>query len=254
MASTLREEYTSSVLTPIAQKRLIRDISHIYRNPLTDHGIYYKHSDSDMTVGYAMIIGPTDTPYENGIYLFKFKFPYNYPAIPPHVTYHTNNGYTRFHPNLYKNGKVCLSILNTWQGESWSSCQSISSVLLTISSILTKEALTHEPGISSTHQYTPIYEEIIKYENISSAICNIINCKSTSFSMMELFKSEIINHLTSKRDDIYSLAKRLITESQNNHGAKNYVLSINFYQHMKSKIDYASLLERLDELYESIEN
>jgi ubiquitin-conjugating enzyme E2 Z len=207
-----------------------------------------------MTIGYAMIVGPTETPYENGIYLFKFKFPYNYPAIPPHVTYHTNNGYTRFHPNLYKNGKVCLSILNTWQGESWSSCQSIRSVLLTISSILTKDALTHEPGISVHHQYTPVYEEIIKYENVSSAICNIINCKSTSFSMMELFKSEIINHLITKKDDIYKLTNTLLQEANDKHVALRYVLSINFYGHMKSTIDYDSLIERLDELYESIEN
>jgi hypothetical protein len=127
-------------------------------------------------------------------------------------------------------------------------------VLLTISSILTTNALTHESGISDTHQYTPVYEEIIKYENISSAICNIINCKSTSFSMMELFKSEIIEHLVNKKDDIYKLARRHLQESNDKHVALRYTLSINFYNHMKSTIDYDSLIERLDELYESIEN
>ena len=33
------------------------------------------------------------------------------------LTYLTNDGNTRFHPNLYRNGKVCLSVLNTWRGK-----------------------------------------------------------------------------------------------------------------------------------------
>ena len=35
----------------------------------------------------------------------------------------TGRGQVRFNPNLYKDGKVCLSLLGTWpgaQGEQWS--------------------------------------------------------------------------------------------------------------------------------------
>ena len=46
-------------------------------------------------------------------------YPTEYPFKPPKVTYKTNDGFTRFNPNLYKNGKVCISLLNTWQGEQW---------------------------------------------------------------------------------------------------------------------------------------
>ena len=84
-----------------------------------------------MLVGYALIIGPKDTPYAYGNFLFKFLFPYDYPHTPPKVTYHTNDGYTRFNPNLYKSGKVCISLLNTWKGEQWTGCQTIKSILLT---------------------------------------------------------------------------------------------------------------------------
>jgi ubiquitin-protein ligase len=31
----------------------------------------------------------------------------------------TGNGAVRFNPNLYNNGKVCLSLLGTWSGPSW---------------------------------------------------------------------------------------------------------------------------------------
>ena len=111
-------------------KRLIRDIVSLHKQPLIKQGIYYQHDDENMLVGYAMIIGPQDTPYEHGFFFFKFIFPDNYPLNPPKVVYMTNDGKTRFHPNLYRNGKTCLSILNTWKGESWTSCQTIRSILL----------------------------------------------------------------------------------------------------------------------------
>ena len=44
--------------------RLIEDIKEITKNPLENQGIYYKHDETNMLVGYAMIIGPDDTPYQ----------------------------------------------------------------------------------------------------------------------------------------------------------------------------------------------
>lgn len=57
----------------------------------------------------------------------RFQFPEDYPSVAPHIQFlTTNSGKTRFNPNLYADGKVCLSILGTWRGESgeqWSSVQ-----------------------------------------------------------------------------------------------------------------------------------
>ena len=111
--------------------RLDKDIKDIRKNPLSDNGVYYFHDEVDMLKGYAMIIGPVDTPYYGGFYFFEFDFPSNYPYSPPKLTYLTNNGTVRFNPNLYVGGKVCISILNTWHGDQWSSCQTITSILLT---------------------------------------------------------------------------------------------------------------------------
>ena len=94
-------------------KRLLLDVADIMKSPLTEQGIHYIHDEGDMYKGTAMIIGPGDTPYENGFYFFKFKFPKEYPYKPPTLTYCTNDGVTRFNPNLYRSGKVCVSILNT---------------------------------------------------------------------------------------------------------------------------------------------
>lgn len=55
------------------------------------------------------------------------QFPEDYPSSAPQIQFlTTNGGKTRFNPNLYADGKVCLSILGTWRGESgeqWSSVQ-----------------------------------------------------------------------------------------------------------------------------------
>ena len=61
---------------------------------------------------HALITGPFDTPYEGGLFHFVIRFPPNYPLVPPRVAFMTTSGGTvRFNPNLYRNGKVCLSIL-----------------------------------------------------------------------------------------------------------------------------------------------
>jgi ubiquitin-conjugating enzyme E2 Z len=157
-----------------ALRRIVSDIKELRKNPLTAHGIYYEHDETDMLKGRALIIGPADTPYEDGFYLFKFIFPANYPHVPPKVEFCTSDGLTRFNPNLYRSGKVCLSILNTWTGEQWSGCQTISSVLLAMCTILNAEPLLNEPGIMKTHRDYESYNEIIKYKNIEVAIFGML--------------------------------------------------------------------------------
>ena len=87
-----------------ALKRIAADVSDIIKNPLEDNGVYYKHDEDTIVDGYALIIGPSETPYSGGIYLFHFIFPNEYPHLPPKVIFCTGDGETRFNPNFYKNG------------------------------------------------------------------------------------------------------------------------------------------------------
>jgi ubiquitin-conjugating enzyme E2 Z len=132
-----------------AIKRIAKDVKYILINEvsLSSENIYYKHDEENVFKGYALIIGQKDTPYGYGYYFFEFDFPDNYPFAPPLVRYLTNDGSMRFNPNLYVSGKVCLSVLNTWSGESWTSCQSINSILFTLSTVLCENPLLNEPGI-----------------------------------------------------------------------------------------------------------
>ena len=112
MSNTESKKVTMS---KINKRRLQKDIVDIIKEPLTDNGIYYAHDEENMLKGYAIIFGPDDCIYRYGGYCFEFKFPYDYPFSPPKLKYITNDNVTRFHPNLYRNGKVCISILNTWK-------------------------------------------------------------------------------------------------------------------------------------------
>ena len=55
-----------------------------------------------------MIIGPPDTLYEGGFFKCHLLFPKDYPLKPPELRILTEI----WHPNIDKNGKVCISILH----------------------------------------------------------------------------------------------------------------------------------------------
>ena len=134
-----------------------------------------------------MDIGPKNTPYQFGNYFFEINYPHDYPFRPPVLKYLTNDSITRFNPNLYKNGKVCISILNTWQGPQWSACQNISSILLSLSCmVFVKNPLLNEPGITAEHSDFFNYNKIIQYKNIDVAINQMLTSNYIKSTMPEL--------------------------------------------------------------------
>lgn len=162
-------------LSVSTQRRILKDVRDMLKNPLTDEGITYIHDEDNMMKGYAMIIGPPDSPYEHGFFLFELQFPVDYPFHPPRVLYRTNDGKTRFHPNLYSNGKVCLSILNTWEGEQWTSTQTIRSILMTIRSLFDRNALTMEPGITLSNPSVKTFDCIVQVKTVEIAMFRILD-------------------------------------------------------------------------------
>ncbi|KAJ9133803.1 Ubiquitin-conjugating enzyme [Pleurostoma richardsiae] len=112
-------------------------------------GIYVRHASSRLDLMKVLIVGPAKTPYENGLFEFDLFCPALYPQEPPQMLFRTTGGgKVRFNPNLYEDGKVCLSILNTWQGQPWDASQStLLQVLVSIQSmIFCDEPWYNEPG------------------------------------------------------------------------------------------------------------
>ena len=220
--------------------RLQKDVIDIIKNPLTEHGIYYVHDEDNMLQGYAIIFGPSNSIYRYRAYCFKFSFPTTYPFSPPTVTYLTNDGNTRFHPNLYRNGKVCISILNTWKGEQWTSCQNIKSILLMLVTLFHNKPLLNEPGIKETHKSFIPYNKIITYKNIEIAILRTLkltNIQESCLSFIPIYKKYIINN----KKQILKYVKYL-----KNVNSNEQTISISIYN-MKTCIDYATLYKNLKE-------
>lgn len=74
------------------------------------------------------LVGPSDTPYEGGIFLLEITFPIDYPYKPPKIIFKT----PIYHPNISTTGEICLDILKT----NWSPALNISKVLLSLCSLL----------------------------------------------------------------------------------------------------------------------
>ncbi len=171
--------------------------------------------------------------------MFEFNYPTEYPFVPPKVTYLTNDGTTRFNPNLYRNGKVCISLLNTWKGEQWTSCQTIKSILLSLVSLLHNEPLLNEPGIKKTHRDFDQYNSIIQYKNYEVAILGVL-CGSILPPNFIGFSPIIKKYLSEKKDSIIKEVNRLIDSSQDKQEFRTGMYS------MKIKTDYTTLKSKLD--------
>jgi ubiquitin-protein ligase len=229
--------------------RLLKDVKQIIKNPLTEQGIYYTHDDTDMMKGYAMIVGPSETPYFGGFYFFEFNYPSDYPHSPPKVKYCTNNNNIRFNPNLYTCGKVCVSLLNTWRGDQWTSCQTISTVLLTLCTLLCDNPLLNEPGVSNCHKDIKNYNEIIEFSNINIAVCDIImKKKGVYLPFFDNFYPFVKENFNKNYEKLVEISEKKIADTT----IQNKVLSTGLYV-MNVHIDYQDLLLKLIEAKKMLE-
>ncbi|EGO05192.1 hypothetical protein SERLA73DRAFT_164742 [Serpula lacrymans var. lacrymans S7.3] len=119
----------------------------------------------------CLIIGPENTPYEDAPFVIDWMLDAGFPHSPPIAHFWSwTNGNGRVNPNLYEEGKVCLSILGTWAGdrnETWSAARS--SLLQAFVSIqglvLVKEPWFCEPayeklrGTEEGHVNSRLYNE-----------------------------------------------------------------------------------------------
>ena len=191
-----------------ALKRIINiDMKRILSSDLNSNGIFIEFDETDILKAKALIIGPKDTIYDNAYLFFTIEFPKNYPFSPPILTYKPQNK-VRIHPNIYVNGKVCLSILGTWSGPSWTHTMDITTVLLTIQSLLDNNPLANEPGYEKIVSDKNIlyenilyenYNKIIRYNTINSLIFDRIN---TEFIDFDIFKNTMIEYFNKNKEKI----------------------------------------------------
>lgn len=160
-------------------KRLLIDLQAAQNPELIAQGIFYHSDEADCRKGTALIRGNAGTPYEGFLGMFDFVFPNDYPFSPPQVIWKTYDG-TRFHPQLYVGGKVCLSILGTWQGPGWTSSLNLVSILLVLQSLFVENPLSCEPGYEKGTLTDPQYKtfrDIVEYKCCDYMIRQMLSWK-----------------------------------------------------------------------------
>jgi baculoviral IAP repeat-containing protein 6 len=131
--------------------------------------------------------------------VFDVYFPFEYPSVPPKVNLLTTGaGTVRFNPNLYDTGKVCLSLLGTWngnQGESWNAASStFLQVAVSIQSLIfVPNPFFNEPGFEALIG-TPAgdsrsgkYNQNIRLRTMQWAMNDIIRNPPEHFEQVRLF-------------------------------------------------------------------
>ena len=245
-------------MTSIRDKRIRKDIRDLIKSGLIDgkNGIYVRPDEFDITKMTAMIIGPEGTPYQDGFYFFDIKFPTNYPMKNPDVKFCTLNPYVRFNPNLYTEGKVCLSLLGTWAGPGWTACNNVGSILLSIQSmVLNEEPLKNEPGFeTASNRRLEQYRLVVEYYNYLVAVHDMMHSPPGIFG---IFKDEMIVYFYNNFDKYITKINELRDNiEKKTHLYPNYkktgIIDAGVYQ-MKAKPNFDELLVKLISFKESLD-
>lgn len=162
-------------LNNIAKTRVLADRNLVQRDKkdFNECDIHFnidnKYLDNNFRI---LMIGSRDidNPYYGGFFMFKGQFPDQYPFFPPKLKAKTQGENTRFHPNYYVSGKCCVSILGTWSGPPWTSCQNLGSVAKTLKSLYIKNPITQEPSWANCKDFRARnYFNIIRYRTLQVA-------------------------------------------------------------------------------------
>ncbi|CAI9786415.1 unnamed protein product [Fraxinus pennsylvanica] len=145
-------------------------------------GIYVRVYEDRMDLLRAVIVGAYGTPYQDGLFFFDFHLPPEYPNVPPSAHYHS--GGWRINPNLYEEGKVCLSLLNTWTGrgnEVWDpSSSSILQVLVSLQGlVLNSKPYFNEAGYDKQIGTAEGEKNSLSYNENTF----LLNCKTMMYLM-----------------------------------------------------------------------
>jgi ubiquitin-conjugating enzyme E2 R len=127
------------------QRKLMNELKALKKDPVP--GFIVRVNENNLREWGVVIMGPQETLFETGVFPARLSFPEDYPFSPPKLVF---TSAVPYHPNVYENGEVCISILHTPDplnpeeaGHCWSPVQRVETILLSVISMLS------DPNLSS---------------------------------------------------------------------------------------------------------
>lgn len=229
---------------PSTSKRIIRDITRLREDAEASQkltsGVYFTDLyDDNMEKIFTLLIGPDDSPYKfcplpitiepNGKNKFHsqlVKDGFNYPHRPPTVEFLCPFS-IRIHPNLYKEGKVCLTMLGTWSETNntdiWIAQYTFIAIVQQIFGICDNEPLRGEPGYRTGRNDTvQEYTDYVRYVCLRESIEKIYlpigrNGESKKFSSEcnKLFAGKLNEYWKANKEKIIAYLTELSEKFDN---------------------------------------
>ena len=159
-------------MSTAARRRLMRDFKRmqtdppagVSASPIADNVMTWYTPTFYPTLSYdrstnkysrnAVIIGPSDTPFEDGTFRLVMHFEEQYPNKPPGVKFIS----TMFHPNVYATGELCLDILQN----RWSPTYDVAAILTSVQSLLNDPNTSSPANVEASNLYKDNRREYTK--------------------------------------------------------------------------------------------
>ncbi|XP_058466621.1 (E3-independent) E2 ubiquitin-conjugating enzyme [Malaya genurostris] len=168
-------------------------------------GVWVRTFEDRLDLLSVMIEGPKKTPYEDGLFLFDIQLGQEYPTAPP-LCHYISYCSDRLNPNLYEDGKVCVSLLGTWSGkgsEMWGPNSTLLQVIVSIQGlILVDEPYFNEAGYEKQRgsqqgrENSRMYNEMVLLKLVQSMSKLIVNPP-------EIFSEQILAHFRERGRNMF---------------------------------------------------
>uniref|UniRef100_A0A0X3PA50 UBC core domain-containing protein n=1 Tax=Schistocephalus solidus TaxID=70667 RepID=A0A0X3PA50_SCHSO len=191
-----------------AVKALQKEFKELVESPVEGFKVTLT-DESNLFLWDVAIFGPPQTLYEGGYFKARLTFPPDYPYNPPSMKFISK----MFHPNVFENGTVCISILHSpgedafsdeLPSERWNPTQNVRTILLSVISLL------NEPNIhSAAHVDASVaYRKWIESKGKEQTYERLVR------SSVELSKSDAIRDGVSVPTTLedYCMASRIMME------------------------------------------
>ncbi|EFJ30096.1 ubiquitin-conjugating enzyme 22, E2 [Selaginella moellendorffii] len=113
-------------LPPKVIRALAKELKSLDESPPEDIRVHV--NDDNFSSIFADIEGPPGTPYESGVFRIRLLLSPDFPQTPPKGYFVTKI----FHPNIAKNGEICVNVLK----KDWKPTLGLRHVLLVVRCLL----------------------------------------------------------------------------------------------------------------------